>query len=85
MVSFGPNQPPEARGYSDEYPEDPGAKARREHSEWLTWALRSGKNFPRIPLRASSSGGWDWLTATPHGRGLAGRWWKAALRRIIGP
>ncbi len=80
MVSFGPPRQPDPHG-----PEDPGARARREHSEWLTWALKSGKRFPRIPIRAVQAGGWDWLTATPHGRGLTDRWWKAALRRVLGP
>ncbi|QOI99660.1 MAG: hypothetical protein HRU70_03880 [Phycisphaeraceae bacterium] len=65
--------------------EDPGAKARREHSEWLTWALSSGNRFPRIPLRAVDRGGFDRLMATPHGKSLAVRWWGAALRRVVGP
>jgi hypothetical protein len=79
MVSLGPIPP------DRDDPDDPGARARREHAEWLTWALRSGNKFPRIPLRRAAVGGWDWLTATPHGRGLADRWWKAALRRVFGP
>jgi len=64
--------------------EDPGARMRREHSQWLTWAMGSGKKFPRIPIRAVNAGGWDWLMASPHGRRTAGRWWSAALRRVLG-
>lgn len=30
---------------------DAGARFRREHEAWLTWAFASGARFPLIPLR----------------------------------
>ncbi|MEK6701458.1 MAG: hypothetical protein AABZ53_04285 [Planctomycetota bacterium] len=66
-------------------PTDPGALARRQHSDWLTWAMKSENRFPRIPLREVAAGGFDPMLARPHGRRRADRWWELALRRVFGP
>lgn len=59
-----------------------GERARRLHSHWLTEALRSGKEMPRIPLRRVEDGGWEDLLAKPKGRDAAERWWRRALRWV---
>jgi hypothetical protein len=61
---------------------DPGALARAQHSLWLTRALESGKDFPRIPLRPVRSGGFSSLMARPHGPQHAARWWEKALAKV---
>jgi hypothetical protein len=61
---------------------DDGARARLEHSLWLTRALESGREYPRIPVRPVATGGFAALMARPHGPELADRWWKAALARV---
>ncbi len=59
-----------------------GERARLLHSRWLTQALRSDREFPRIPLRRVEEGGWETLLAKPKGRGVAERWWRRALRWV---
>lgn len=59
-----------------------GERARQLHSRWLTQALRSGKEMPRIPLRRVEDGGWEELLAKPRGRDVADRWWRRALRWV---
>jgi hypothetical protein len=55
---------------------------RRQHSLWLTRALLSGREYPRIPVRAVARGGWSRLMARPGGPALAERWWAGALARV---
>ncbi|MBU6412383.1 MAG: hypothetical protein KGS45_02830 [Planctomycetes bacterium] len=59
-----------------------GERARLLHSRWLTEALRSGRDLPRIPLRRVEEGGWEELLAKPKGRDVAERWWRRALRWV---
>ncbi len=59
-----------------------GERARRQHSEWLTRALVSGRRVPRIPIRAVSAGGWGELMSRPNGRVIAERWWRRTLRAL---
>lgn len=63
-------------------PEDPGEKARREHSAWLTRALAGTRRYPEIPVRPVQDGGFDELRNRPNGLKLAARWWRMALRRV---
>jgi hypothetical protein len=63
-------------------PEDPGEKARREHSAWLTKALAGTRRYPEIPVRPVPEGGFDELRHRPNGMKLAERWWRMALRRV---
>jgi hypothetical protein len=55
---------------------------RREHEAFLDAALRSGRTFPRIPLRREDRGGFDCLRARPGGRDRADRWWSLAFARL---
>lgn len=55
---------------------------RRQHSLWLTRALRGPREYPRIPVRAATAGGWSRLMARPGGPALAERWWSQAMRRV---
>lgn len=59
-----------------------GEMARRAHSEWLTWALSSGVELPRIPRQAVRDGGYEALLRTPRGRRVCVRWWRRALAAI---
>jgi hypothetical protein len=61
---------------------DEGAKARRVHSLWLTAAIESGREYPRIPVRPVVTGGFSRLLTRPNGQDLARRWWDAALARV---
>jgi hypothetical protein len=60
---------------------DAGERARREHSAFLTQALRNriGVRHPRIPTRRVDRGGFDRLMADPRGRDAADRWWSSAF------
>jgi hypothetical protein len=59
-----------------------GELFRRQHSLWLTRAMRSGREYPRIPIRAVDAGGWTRLMSRPGGPALAERWWARALDRV---
>jgi hypothetical protein len=63
--------------------DDLGAAMRAEHSAFLTDALATGRPMPRIPLKASSTGGFDRVLARASGRVQAERWWKFALLRVV--
>jgi hypothetical protein len=60
---------------------DAGARARREHSTWLTQALctRVGVRAPRIPTRKVDDGGFDRLMSDPRGQRVARQWWTSAF------
>jgi hypothetical protein len=57
-------------------------KATQEHSAWLTAALRSKQELPRIPVRRADTGGFDALRNRPSGKDHAERWWALALERV---
>lgn len=57
-------------------------RARRFHEEWLSAALRSGRSFPRIPVRKVSEGGFSGMLRRPGGREVAARWWEDALEKV---
>ena len=59
-----------------------GELARREHSRWLTRALRSGRAYPRIPVRRVDDGGYGFLARRTDGPARAQRWWSRALDRV---
>ncbi|HYE63679.1 MAG TPA: hypothetical protein VD997_16935 [Phycisphaerales bacterium] len=61
---------------------DEGARARLEHSIWLTDAIESGREYPRIPTRPVVTGGFSRLLVRRNGPDLARRWWDAALSRV---
>ncbi len=59
-----------------------GEMMRNAHSAWLTEALASGREYPRIPLRRSDEGGFGKLLARGNGQELAKKWWDVALERV---
>lgn len=61
---------------------DLAERARREHSEWLTRAMASSREYPRIPVRPVVTGGFSRLLSRGNGAELARRWWEAALARM---
>jgi len=61
---------------------DAGERARREHEEWLTRAISSGKSYPKIPLKPAATGGYSELMERPGGEQLAAAWWEAAFGRV---
>ena len=62
--------------------EDPGERARRLNSAFLTRALGESRDYPRIPRRREDEGGFDALRARANGAELAARWWAYALQRV---
>ncbi|MCE7973101.1 MAG: hypothetical protein DYG92_02065 [Leptolyngbya sp. PLA1] len=58
---------------------------RRQHSRWLTRAFANGREYPRIPVRVVSVGGFSKLMARPGGPMLAERWWALAMARVDDP
>jgi hypothetical protein len=65
------------------------ARARAEHSAWLTRALTQGLRYPRIPIRPmdpqTGEGGFGPMMKRPTGPARAERWWKSALERVDDP
>lgn len=65
------------------------ARARAEHSAWLTRALSQGLRYPRIPIRSmdpdTGGGGFGPMMARNTGPSRAERWWKLALDRVDDP
>ncbi|MEL7474400.1 MAG: hypothetical protein AAGK04_13865 [Planctomycetota bacterium] len=64
--------------------EEAGARARREHAEWLTAAVVGRRDYPRIPTRRSDRGGFGPMMDRPDGSGRAAAWWSGALSRVDG-
>lgn len=62
-----------------------GVRARRQHSVWLTAAIRDPRGgVPRIPTRRVADGGFAGLLARPGGPERAERWWTLAIDRAEG-
>jgi hypothetical protein len=59
----------------------PGERARRMHERWLNEAVRSGRQYPRIPARRVDVGGMEPLMNSRRGREWAQRWWERVLDR----
>jgi len=53
-----------------------------QHARWLTRAIRSGREYPRIPCRRVADGGFARLMATRDGRKIAQGWWYRALEEL---
>lgn len=53
-----------------------------ETSAFLTWALNSGVELPRIPTRRVSDGGFDGWYARPGARAAMHRWWSRTIDLI---
>lgn len=54
-----------------------------ETSAFLSWALREGRDLPRIPRRRVSDGGFAMLLRMPGGRAAVAGWWNRTLGRLV--
>ncbi|MCC5824367.1 MAG: hypothetical protein LAT64_12035 [Phycisphaerales bacterium] len=70
------------RGRSIRDIQSPSERFRAEHSAWLSYAMLTGRSYPRIPTRRADEGGFDGLRARPGGLARAAEWWRAALARV---
>ena len=61
---------------------NPADAFRRIHEAWLSRAMESRLEYPRIPIRQVDKGGFDHMLSRPRGRELADRWWEAAFDRM---
>lgn len=59
-----------------------GRRFRAQHSAWLTGAITSGRQYPSIPTRRVSDGGWAALMSRPGGSVRAERWWSLAFDEV---
>ena len=85
FLVFGPdgyNPPMRWRLFGRDDVPSLGESYRLVHEAWLTRAMRSGRPYPRIPLRKVEAGGFSGLMKRPGGRALADTWWTAALDRV---
>lgn len=55
---------------------------RAEHSAWLSYAMLTGRAYPRIPTRRADRGGFDALRLREGGMARAAAWWRAALALV---
>lgn len=63
-------------------PADARRQAIAETSAFLTWALRTDQQLPRIPRRRVDRGGFSQMLRHPLGGRLITYWWAQALERI---
>ena len=61
---------------------DAAERFKREHSMWLTKAMLSGREYPKIPTRPVERGGYDAMRTRPGGQNRAAQWWTGALSRV---
>lgn len=77
------------RPWSSDPLHEASARARAEHSAWLTRALSQGLRYPRIPIRPmdpeTGEGGFGPMLARRDGPARAARWWNLALDRVDDP
>ena len=52
------------------------------HSRFLTWALRNGVEFPRIPRRRVDEGGFGYLRKMQGAKEMVDRWWGRTLELV---
>ena len=50
-----------------------------ETNRWLSWAMKQGRDLPRIPTRMVDHGGFSNLLKKPGTKALVARWWKRVL------
>ncbi|GJM19546.1 MAG: hypothetical protein DHS20C14_17590 [Phycisphaeraceae bacterium] len=55
---------------------------RRHHSLWLSRAVLTGRDYPRIPTRPVARGGYDARAKRPGGSERAAAWWTGAMARV---
>lgn len=70
------------QGFGAFFGESRAARMIREHSRWLTRAVRGNRSYPRIPVRRVSDGGFARLMSTRQGRRYAEQWWAGTLEKI---
>ncbi|MEX0887676.1 MAG: hypothetical protein WD009_14685 [Phycisphaeraceae bacterium] len=62
-------------------PEDARRHMVQETSAFLTWALRTQADVPRIPCRRIDRGGFSELLKRRGARAAVAHWWVRALDR----
>ncbi len=62
-------------------PEDARERMVRETSAFLTWAIRTRADLPRIPCRRLDRGGFNGLLQRRGARAAVTHWWLRALTR----
>jgi len=55
---------------------------RRQHSRWLTRAVRQPDRYPRIPTKPDALGGYSRMRSHQERRARADLWWSIALDRV---
>ncbi len=63
-------------------PERRAEAMRRTHSRFLSAAVLSADQFPRIPVRRVDQGGFATLMSRPRGRAAAAAWWNRAFEKL---
>jgi len=53
----------------------------QETETFLAWALREGRDLPRIPRRRVDRGGFTELLRRPLARAAVAHWWRRVLER----
>ena len=71
-------------GRSSQYrrPLDARRRAIAETSAFLSWALTTDPDLPRIPRRRVDQGGFRQMLKRPMGGKIVNYWWAKALDRI---
>jgi len=70
------------RSHSNRRPLDPREQMISQTSAFLSWALREGRDLPRIPRRRVDEGGFTRLLRTPGARAAVAHWWGRVLDRV---
>ena len=53
-----------------------------ETGAWLTWALKSGVELPRIPRQRVDHGGYAQLLKSPGAKAAVEHWWYRTLDAV---
>jgi len=62
--------------------QDARRRAIAETNAFLTWAIRSEQDLPRIPRRRVDQGGFSQMLKRPLSGTIIAYWWAQALDRI---
>jgi len=63
-------------------PLDARRRAIAETNAFLSWALRTDQDLPRIPRRRADKGGFSQMLKRPGSTSIISYWWAKALDRV---
>lgn len=66
----------------DRLPPDRRRQMIDETSAFLTWALNTGVELPRIPSRRVDHGGFSQMLRMPGARAAVNHWWRQTLNTM---